>query len=284
MKSETRGRILLITTAVLWGLAGVCVKSITWGTMSISAARSLVSLLMILSAKRELRIHFTKINFLGGLMLSLTGILYVEAIKLTTAGTAIVLQYIAPILVFLYEVIFRKKKPAVWEVVLTGCVFLGVIVTFADSIDMTQILGNILALASGFTFAAHILAMNQQDSDSSDCTAIGNAITVLICLPFMLKDPALSFDRTNLIWILILSVFQYGLANVLFAKGCKLINDIEGSLILTIEPIFTPIPVAIICGEKMGVLAIIGAIIVIISVTLYGIIPKLTEKKKHPKA
>ncbi|MCQ2462901.1 MAG: DMT family transporter [Clostridia bacterium] len=273
------GRLLMVTTALLWGLAGVCVKSITWNSMSLMSMRSLISLIMVLAVRRSFKISFTKTNVLGALMISITSILYVLSIKLTTAGTAIVLQYIAPILVFLYSVVFQKKKARLSEALITFAVFVGCVLSFADNLDPTRIVGNLLGLLSGFTFAGQIIITNSEGSDSESSMIMGNAIGFLVCLPFMFFDKGLSFDAKNVIWVLVLGVFQYGLANVLFSKGIKLVDKIEGSLILTIEPIFNPIPVAIFCGEKMGTLAIIGFAVVIIFVTAYGLLPQ--EQKEN---
>ena len=74
-----------------------------------------------------------------------------------------------------------------------------------------------------------------------------------------------------------IGIFQYGLANITFSKGIQLIDSVEASLLLTIEPVFNPIPVAIICGEHMGVLAIAGSAVVIISVALYSLLPRLRK-------
>ena len=283
--SRNKGRILIIVTALLWALAGVCVKSITWGTMDIVCARSLISLIILFIAKGSFKLKFTKTNILCGIMIMLTGILYVGAIKLTTAGTAIILQYIAPILVFLYEVIFKGRKARASEAVITLCVFAGCVLSFADSIDMTHVLGNFLALLSGFTFAAEIIIMNGEGSDSVDSTIFGNGFSFIVCLPFFIHDiPGLPFDATNITWVLILSVFQFGLANLLFAKGCKLIDSVECSLLLTIEPIFNPIPVAIICGERMGNLSLLGAAVVIMSITMYTLNPRIEERRTARKA
>ena len=264
----------MVITALLWGLAGVCVKSISWNSMSLMCTRSLISLLMVLAARRSLKVSFTKTNLLAAVMMLAEGILYMEAIKLTTAGTAIVLQYIAPILVFLYSVIFQKRKARLSEALITLAVFAGCVLSFADNLDPTKILGNLLGILSGITFAGQIIVMNAPDSDSESCMIIGNGLSFLVCLPFMFFDSALSFDKKNILWVLILGVFQYGLANVLFSKGIKLVDKIEGSLILTIEPIFNPIPVAIFCGEKMGPLAIVGSAVVIVFVTAYGLLPE----------
>ncbi|MGN1118159.1 MAG: EamA family transporter, partial [Acutalibacteraceae bacterium] len=72
------------------------------------------------------------------------------------------------------------------------------------------------------------------------------------------------------------------LANVLFSKGIKLVDKVEGSLILTIEPVFNPIPVAIICGEMMGLRAIMGSVIVIVFVALYSVLSGKSEKQNEP--
>ncbi len=282
-KEHNLGRLFIVLTALLWGLAGVCVKSITWSSFSLMAVRSVISLLMLSAVKKSFKAKLSKANILGAVAMSATGILYVEAIKLTTAGTAIVLQYIAPILVFLYAVIFQKKKAKLSEAVITLAVFGGCVLSFADSLDPTRIVGNILGLLSGITFAAQIIIMNNESSDSDDCLYLSNIISFAICFPLMFFDKNLSFDLKNIVWVLILGIFQYGLANILFSRGIKRVDKIEGSLLLTIEPIFNPIPVAVFCGEKMGKLAIAGFAVVVFFVTLYGLLPVLEKKIKGLK-
>lgn len=280
-KENNIGRLQMAVAALLWGLAGVCVKSVEWGSMSLMAARSFISLIMLFAVKRSFKVKLSKANVMGALMMSATSILYIEAIKLTTAGTAIVLQYVAPILVFLYSVIFKKQKPRLYQTLITLAVFGGCLLSFADSLDPSRFLGNILGLASGFAFAGQIIIMNGENNDSEDCLMISNLLSFLICTPFMFFDKALVFNFNNIFWVLILGVFQYGLANIFFGKGIKKVDGVEGSIILIIEPVFNPIPVAIFCGEKMGVFAIIGSIIVIACVALYALIPSLEKRKEQ---
>ena len=149
---------------------------------------------MLFAVKGSLKLHITKTNLLGALMMSLTSIFYVIAIKLTTAGTAIVLQYIAPILVFLFAVLFQGRKAKTAEILLT------------------------------------------------------------------------------------LAIFQYGLANILFSVGIQKTDPVEASLLLSIEPVFNPIPVAIFCGEHMSALAVFGSAIVIVSIALYSLLPRLQAR------
>ena len=89
----------------------------------------------------------------------------------------------------------------------------------------------------------------------------------------MFFDKAMQISPKILFWVIILGVFQYGLANVCYARGCTKIDKIETSLLLTLEPIFNPIPVWIVTGEKMGPRALAGFFIVIVAVTAYGLLP-----------
>lgn len=281
IKPEVSGRILIICTALLWGLAGVCVKSIPWNSMSIMASRCGIGIIMLGINKKSFRLHFNKKTLAGSVMMSLTGLLYMMSIKLTTAATAIVLQYIAPILVFLYSVIFQKQKAKLREALIVLAVFGGCVLSFADGLDPTHVLGNVLGLLSGVTFAGQIIIFSDTKTNSSEGMYLSNVISFIVCLPFMFFDKALSFDPKAIFWVLILGIFQYGLANICYARGCQKINKIETSLLLTIEPIFNPIPVWIVTGEKMGPLALIGFFIVIISVTLYGLFPVIDQRKRR---
>ena len=281
-KTQTAaGRFHMVAAALLWGLAGVCVKSISWGSMSVVAARSVLAFIVLIIAKGSFKIRFTKSNVLGALMTTATGALYVESIKLTTAGTAIVLQYVAPILVFLYAVLFqhRKAKPA--EVILTAAVFGGIILSFADQLDPSHLLGNLLGLASGVTYAAQIIIQSRRDTDPGDSLLISCITSFAISFPFLFFDRGLSFDVKNVVWILVLGIFQYGMANVAFSRGIGKLEKVEASLILTIEPVFNPIPVAILCHEMMGPRAVAGALIVVVCVALYAMLPALENGSRH---
>ena len=277
-KSSNRSRLMILLTALLWGLAGVCVKSISWGPMPIIAVRSLISLLMLFAMKGSLKLRFTKTNLFGALMMSATSILYVVAIKLTTAGTAIVLQYTAPVLVFIFYILFRHRKATLAEIILTLAVFGGCVLSFLDSLDFTRLLGNLLAVGSAFTFAGQIIVMNGEDCDTEDTAILSNLLCFLVCFPFFFTE-TLVWDAKNILWLLVMAVFQYGLANALFTRNIHKVDPVEASIILTIEPIFNPIPVAIFCGEKMSALALIGSAIVIIAVTLHGLLPAWEAKK-----
>lgn len=282
LKNNTaKGRFYIIMTALLWGLAGVCVKSIPWNSISIMASRCFIGIIMFAILRKSLKVRFNKHTLFGSVMMSITGILYMMSIKLTTAATAIVLQYTAPIFVFLYSVLFQKRKAKLSESLIVLLVFGGCLLSFIDELDPTKMLGNILGLLSGVSFAAQIIGFSDPKADSNDGMYLSNIISFVFCLPFMFFDKNMAFSPEIIFWVLVLGIFQYGLANIFYAKGCQVINKIETSLLLTIEPVFNPIPVLLVTGEMPGPLAIIGFVVVITGITLYGVLPVIENRIKN---
>ena len=277
---QTKGRIYIVLTALLWGLAGVCVKSIPWSPFCIMAARCAISMVVVGIGRRSFKLHVNKRTFFGAVAESLTGILYMSAIKLTTAATAIVLQYTAPVLVFLFTVAVKKKKPTLLQTLITLAVFFGCALSFADDLAPGNLLGNLLGLASGVTFAAQIIAFSDEKADAGSGMILSNLLSFIVCMPFFFFEKNLDLSGKTIFWVLVLGVFQYGMANLFFSRGCPKLAETETSLLLTIEPIFNPIPVWLVTGEVPGPLAIAGFVIVIAGVTAHTVTSSRKQEEK----
>jgi drug/metabolite transporter (DMT)-like permease len=74
--------------------------------------------------------------------------------------------------------------------------------------------------------------------------------------------------------LILLGVFQLGLAYVLYAKAIKNITALESTFLSLIEPLLNPVWVFLTVGELPGSMSIIGGIIVLASVTVSCLKPK----------
>jgi Permeases of the drug/metabolite transporter (DMT) superfamily len=216
---------------------------------------------------------------LAGLCMFSTSALYMLAIKLTTAANAIVLQYIAPILVLLYTMVIQRRRPEKIEIVLTFVVFTGCVLTFWDELNPGSILGNLLALLSGIALAAQIIVNRNEKTIQQDGLLIGCGLSFFVFLPFLLTDTQLAFTPTTVALGLFLGFIQYGAANLFFAKGIQRTDSLRASLLFTIEPILAPIWVYLFLNESPSFLAICGSVCVIAAVTIYNVYPLLSHKK-----
>ncbi|MFH1880197.1 MAG: DMT family transporter [Bacillota bacterium] len=280
------GNLIMLATALLWSTGGVLIKFIPWGTLSIASLRGLISvtILLVIRFYRRRRgnaqpLRFTRYNIAAGAAMFTTSALFLAANKLTTAANAIVLQYIAPILILLYTALVQKRKPAKAEILLTILVFSGCVLAFSDKLGGNSLLGDSLALLSGFSFAALILLSQNKHTQADDGQIIGCGMSFLFGLPFLLTDPTLAFVPENVGAMLALGLLQYTLPSILFAKGVKMTHPVAASVILTAEPIMNPVWVFLFLGELPGTLAIIGFILVISAVTIQSLIPILRKPK-----
>lgn len=280
-RSQATGKLVLAGTALLWSTAGVCVKLLPWGAFTISFSRSLLAAIVFLIYMRKPHLRFTRSNVLAAVFMSVTAVLFMFANKLTTAANAIVLQYTAPVILYLFSVIFGKKRPSVLEAAIVGVVILGCALSFADRIDGGHLLGNLLALASAFTFAAMIYMNNRPETDPMESQLLGNLISMAVAFPFLFFDKGLAFSWPILGVALFQGLFQFGTAHVLFGIGIKRTDYVSASLILTLEPMLSPVWALIVLGELPGVMAIVGFFTVLAGVTAYSLLPYIVRFFKH---
>ena len=129
--------------------------------------------------------------------------------------------------------------------------------------------GNVLALISGVSYAGVFMLNEFPDGDPICSVFWGDVLSVIVGLPFLVQETA--FTPTALTSLVILGAFQVGLAYILICIGLKTTPPVTASLISGIEPILNPILVAVFYGETIGPMALMGAVIVIGSVIAYNV-------------
>lgn len=271
--------LLLIVTAVLWSAGGVLIKSIAWNPIAIAGSRSAIAALLILAVIRRPRCKLSWPLVIGSLAYAGTVISFVAATKMTTAANAILLQYTAPIYVALFGVWILKEKASIMDWVSIVFVLGGMVLFFMDSLKAGNMLGNFIAVLSGLCFAFMILFLRKQkDGYPLDVVFWGNLITAVISIPFMVGGLP---DSKSIIGIVLLGVFQMGLAYILYTYAIKKVTAIEGVLIPIIEALLNPVWVMIFIGERPSVWAIVGGFVVIASIAVTSVLKIVSVEKEE---
>ena len=264
---QSTGPLAILAAALLWSIAGLLIKYIDWPPLAIASARSLIaSLLFLFYFRRRLWIRLNGITLLSGLAIMVTQCLFVVSNKLTTATNAIMLQYTAPIFVVLAGSIFYKIRPTRREIIALIWVMIGVVLFFMERIDGGGLIGNILSVVSGLTFAGFFILNSRPECHVPAALLIGQTGTFLIGLPQLLMLRPESLNSQSVSAILILGFFQLGLGYVLFQYGIRRTRPLNASLLSIIEPLMSPVWVFLVLGEKPGILALSGAFVIITAV------------------
>ena len=207
LSARQRGTLCVFLAAVLYSIGGLFIKLIPWGGMAINGGRTAVALVVI-GLYLKLTGHRPKMNLwvlVGALAVCGTNILFSIANKLTTAGNAIVLQFTAPIFVILFSVLFFGKRPQRLDMLACGLVLGGVLLFFIDSLSAGGMLGNVLALLSGISYAGVFLMNDMPDSDPISSVFWGDVISAVVGLPFLGYET--DFSGNIFVALLVLGVF-----------------------------------------------------------------------------
>ena len=266
-----KGTLCVFLAALLYSIGGLCIKVIPWNGMSINSGRNLISLVVIgvyllLTGHRP---RFNRWIFLGALAICGTNTFFTLANKLTTAANTIVLQFTAPIFVIVLSLIFWRRRPGRMDLIACAVVVLGVLCFFVDSLEAGGMVGNVLALVSGLSYAGVFLLNDLPDSDPISSVFWGDVMSAVIGLPFLLQER--EFTPTAITSLVVLGAFQVGLAYILLTIGLRTTPAVTASLVSGIEPVLNPILVAVFYQETVGPLALVGAAIVVGTVVIYNV-------------
>jgi drug/metabolite transporter (DMT)-like permease len=271
-----RGCLLILSAAVLWSLAGVFIKFLEVPPLTIVFYRSFFACLIFTPFVRSALRPLSAPVVLSMLAYTTAITAFVSANKLTTAANAIVLQYTAPMFVFLFAWLVLHQKISRLNGIALAAGMLGVSVISFDSVGEPEMAGVLLAFLSGVLFAVYMINLPRtQNVDPVYLTWINNAACSLLLLMVVRSELALASDQ--LVILAVMGGLQLGLPYFLFSKGLESVSLQEASLIALIEPVLNPVWVAFIIGEVPSPATLSGGGLIVAGLALRYLWPLLAK-------
>ena len=271
MSKSRLGALQVALAAVSWSFAGVFSKSLPWNSFTTNGIRSLIAALLLALARGTPKVKLTKGTLLGAAGVALTSILYMAATKLTTSANAIVLQYAMPVFVILFSWLFFGQKPSLKLIVIALFIMAGVVLCSWEGLSGGNPLGDVLAILSAVTFALVFFCARMPGADPRDYSYLGMIFSAPFAL-FGFFDPAMSF--TPIHWLIALGLGVCLAGGYFFISlSMSNVSPISAALLANLEPILNPFWVFLFLGERPGTLTLIGASIVLVTATVYSLMP-----------
>ncbi len=271
------GPILMLMASLCFAGGGAALKMIPWNALAINGARNLIAVgvfaIYMLVTKHRLKVNGTVL--LGAVSMFGVTTMFVIANKLTTAGNAIILQFTCPVWIILMMFLFFHQRPDKFQICTIFVVFGGILCFFYDSISGGSFLGNVAAVISGIFYAGVFMLNQFERGDAISSMFLGQLGSGLLLGPLVLRET--DFSANVIVAVLFLGVIQLGLAYILFNYGTKYTHPVTASLINGVEPVLNPIIVAVLFGEVLSPMALVGAFVVIGAVLVYNIFHKVEE-------
>lgn len=256
---------LLVATAVLWSFGGLLIKLVNWHPAAIAGGRSAIAALLFFFILGRPTLKMTRSQWAAAFAYAATVILFVFATRLTTAANAILLQYASPVYTILLSAWILKEKSSIID---WGAIFFilgGMVLFFIDGFEMGHVLGNVLAILSGVSFALMVVFLRKQKQSSTwEPIFWGNVLTAFAGLAFMTEPYP---DLTGIVSLLALGIFQLGLSYILYTIAIRRVTAVEATLVPVIEPVLNPVWAFLGLGELPGAWALVGGILVLLTVS-----------------
>ena len=272
MTKERKASLEMLLCATLWSIAGILFKLVPWNGFAVAGMRSLIAGLTIYVSMRLMgyRYVLNRRTLIAGFFSGCPYLCFTVSNKLTTSANAIVLQFTSPIFIIIYSAILFGKKPRKQDLAVVLFTLLGISLFFFDQLKPGYLLGNFVAIGAGMFMAGMYVAVGEIEEEERFSGILnGQALTFLAGLPFFIATkPAVT--PAAILALLALGVFQLGLSYVLYVKASKYCPPLACCLLGAVEPLLNPVWVFIFNGEKPGIFALIGAVVVIVSITVWS--------------
>ncbi len=278
MKKENQAILEMLLCAALWSIAGIFMKLVPWNGFAVASMRSLVAGLTIAGymALRRYRYILNKKIFLSGLLTACVYTCFTVANKLTTAANAIVLQFTSPVFIVIFSALLFKKSIRHADLLAVLFTLAGIALFFFDQLRPGYVAGNFVAILAGMFMAGMYMTVGELEGEERFSAIVtGQFITCLIGLPFFILTDT-PFTPAAVGSILVLGVFQLGISYILYVKASAFCPPLACCLLGAVEPLLNPVWVFLFDGERPGFFALIGCVIVVVSVTLWCIFGKET--------
>ena len=262
----------MLLCAALWSIAGILFKLIPWNGFAVAGMRSLIAGITIYISMRLMGFHYVlnRRTLIAGFFSGCTYLCFTVSNKLTTSANAIVLQFTSPIFIIIYSAVLFGKKPKKQDLAVVLFTLLGISLFFLDQLKPGYLIGNFVAIGAGMFMAGMYVAVGEIEEEERFSGILnGQALTFLVGLPFFIVTKPI-ITPSAIAALLTLGVFQLGLSYVLYVKASKYCPALACCLLGAIEPLLNPAWVFLFNGERPGIFALIGAVVVIASITVWS--------------
>jgi DME family drug/metabolite transporter len=304
-RKPVRGYFYIATATFFWGVSATLGRAAFTGRLPglhavssidpliLSQGRAtfsflvLLPMLALLRGRNGLRLparDLGQLLLIGILGVAASNYFYYLAIQRTNVATAITVQYTAPIWVLLYTVARGLQKFTLQRVAAVGLAVTGialVIGVFGSRGLLLDTIGLFAALLAAFSFAFYnigghdILARRDRWVVLLYTTASASLFWLLVNPPWKLMAAHYSFSQW--LFLLLFSLLSVLAPFSFYFAGLQHLEPTRAIIVSCLEPVFSIVIAALVLGEVMRPLQIVGIVFVLAAITVAQLPDRLVE-------
>ena len=296
--NNRRSVLMIITSMLVFGTIGVFRRYIPVSSAFLAFFRGILGGLCILvytrlkKQEKKERIPFRILSGLvvSGALIGINWILLFEAFSHTTVAVATLCYYMAPTIVMLLSpVLFREKltgrKAACAAVAVIGMIFVSGVTEGGGSQDGS--LRGVLEGLGAAVFYASVIIMNNKirGIDAYRKTTVQLLSAGAVMIPYLLLTNGFStdgFTPDTVLLLLIVGIVHTGVAYVLYFGSMEGLRVQTVAILSYIDPVSALLFSAFLLRERLTVMNVIGAVLIIGSAMISEIRKKENREETQP--
>lgn len=289
-----KGYFLVILSAMIFGCMPLMVKNIYAdgvNSLSVVLLRNLLSVpvvgILAYGERKSLKIPrkaLPAIAVLGVTGCCVSPLLLFSSYFFVDSGTAMVLHFVYPAAVLVGGSLFCQERVSPGALASIAICILGISLFYSPGAALDW-RGGLLAIVSGFAYAAYILMLSHFSYPQINgfllnfwIFLINSAVLFLVCLAAgMLSFPA---SLSGWLWSLALAVIVNAGAVSMFQRGTRIIGGQQASILSTMEPTTSVFVGILAFGEVLTMRTGIGSALVILA----SILIVVSDMQSHKSA
>jgi drug/metabolite transporter (DMT)-like permease len=251
--SLAQGRMLIVVAAILWSLSGAFTKVLTHESsfqvglipvagLQIAFFRALFAGLSLAPVVRPRTISFRPMMVAMVVCFATMNALFVLAMAWGKAANAILLQYTAPMWMYLASIWWLGEKPDKRSSIALVIGLAGIGIIISGGWRDAQLLVVAIALGSGVAYAGVVLCLRVLRGASAPWMTIINHLgAAAVLIPFLIYFSYQSPSLNQLGVLFAFGFIQMAVPYVLMAQGMRVVSPQEAGTITLLEPLLNPV-------------------------------------------
>jgi drug/metabolite transporter (DMT)-like permease len=208
-----------------------------------------------------------KLFLLGSILYTLQATCFFTAVKYITASFTSLLLYLYPIFVAVLSSVVDRERLSRSILLSIGISFAGLILILGTSIGKIDLRGVFFGIGTAVIYSIYIVFGNRVVKEVSPVITTGftcffAALSFFIFGIFS-GNISFNFKPSGYVSIIAIAIFPTIISLLTFFKSLELIGSTKSSILSMIEPVSTIILSALLLGDRLSILQIIGAIAVL---------------------
>lgn len=291
--SQHIGFLMVISGTALWGVSGPMIQWL-FQNSSLTSSKFLIVRLLLAGIITLTLLYLTKKNIFGvwkhpshWVQLIIFGVLgmlgaqyaFIETIRVSNAVTAMLFQFLGPVLITIYITIQTKKLPTIIQLLAVVAALVGTFFLITNGSVENIVFSKkaiILGLLTTLGFTFYTLHPRALIKEWGTVIIVGWGMLIggIALLIYSEGFSAVHLTHTltfNTLLILFLVIISGTLSFILYIGSLKYLSATETSLLSSIEPLVAAVVSIIWLNESFGMYQLLGGLLITAAVVLLSI-------------